>query len=308
MKRFFAFGCSYTNYAWPTWANLLSVNYDEFYNWGLAGIGNRAIAERIAEANVKHRFTKDDLVIVQWSSHLRNDWWHKYSSSDRPYQWKTAGSIFNYINEKIYDDKWIQQFFYEPAYFMHTLNHISLAQALLKSTGCEWYMSSMGDIRNLGTDLRNHADYGELGHIPTPGDVGVDMLAWKKIPELAIYDEAIWQAHADHWLMPMETHAQQHVLLTYKYLDDTAHGTKQYMDDFHPTPKQHQLWIQSQLADKLQLSLDTLNFADSVAERVDQHFSQFKHSKMLFVANLFKHDFFDVPLDRMQWPTITMGF
>jgi hypothetical protein len=102
MKRFFAFGCSYTNYAWPTWANLLSTNYDEFYNWGLAGIGNRAIAERVAEANVKHQFTKDDLVIVQWSSHLRNDWWHKYSCSDRPYQWKTSGSIFNYINEKIY--------------------------------------------------------------------------------------------------------------------------------------------------------------------------------------------------------------
>ena len=308
MKRFFAFGCSYTNYAWPTWANLLSINYDEFYNWGLAGIGNRAIAERIAEANVKHRFTKDDLVIVQWSSHLRNDWWHKYSCSDRPYQWKTAGSIFNYINEKIYDDKWVQLFFYEPAYFMHTLNHISLAQALLKSTGCEWYMTSMGDIRNLGADLRNHADYGELGHIPTPGDVNVDMLAWKKIPELAIYDESIWQAHKDHWLMPMETHAQQHAELTYKYLDDTAHGTKQYVDDFHPTPKQHQLWIQSQLADKLQLSLDTLNFANSVADRVDQHFAQFKHSKMQFVDKLFNPNFFDASHNRMQWPTILMGF
>ena len=308
MKRFFAFGCSYTNYAWPTWANLLSTNYDEFYNWGLAGLGNRAIAERVAEANVKHQFTKDDLIIVQWSSHLRNDWWHKYSCSDRPYQWKTGGSIFNYINEKIYDDKWVEMFFYEPAYFMHTLNHILLTQGLLKSVGCEWYMTSMGDIRNLGADLRNHADYGELGHIPTPGDVNVDMLAWKKIPELAIYNKSIWEDNQDHWLMPMETHAQLHNEHTYKYIDDGRGGTKQFTDDFHPTPRQHALWIESQLADRLNLSKETMDFAYSVAERVDDHFNKFKFSKMQFTEKLFSRDFFDKKYEKMQWPTLLMGF
>ena len=62
-KRFFAFGCSYTSYGWPTWANLLSLNFDEYHNWALAGLGNRAIAERVAEANARYKFDKDDLVV-----------------------------------------------------------------------------------------------------------------------------------------------------------------------------------------------------------------------------------------------------
>ena len=307
MKRFFAFGCSYTNYAWPTWANLLSINYDEFYNWGLAGLGNRAIAERVSEANAKHRFTKDDLIIVQWSSHLRHDFWHKYSCSDRPYTWKTSGSVFNYINEKLYDQKWIETFFYEPAYFMHTLNHISLTQGFLNDIGCEWYMTSIGDIRNLGTDLRNHADYGELGHIASPADIDTDMLAWKKIPELSVYNEVIWEKHADKWLMPMERHARQHLELTYKYVDDTRGGSKQFEDDFHPTPRQHTLWLASQLKDRLHLSQEIFETFDEISKDVDTHWKKFNFSKMHFCEKLFRADFFDKKY-KMQWPTIIMGF
>ena len=57
-----------------------------------------------------------------------------------------------------------------------------------------------------------------------------------------------------------------------------------------------------------QIAIDTLNFANSVADRVDQHFAQFKHSKMQFVDKLFNPNFFDASHNRMQWPTILMGF
>ena len=286
----------------------MSINYAEFYNWGLAGIGNRAIAERISEANAKHKFTKDDLIIVQWSSHLRHDWWHKYSCSDRPYQWKTAGSIFNYINQKLYDDKWVQLFFYEPAYFMHTLNYISLTQGFLDSIGCEWYMSSIGDVRNLGADLRNHADYGELGHIATPNDSSIDLLAWKRIPELDMYDEIIWQRYADKWLLPMEKNAQLHQQHTYKYIDDAPTGSKQFVDDLHPTPRQHAIWIESQLKNKLDLSQESIDFSYKISDKVDQHFEKFKWSKMQFTEKLFDPNFFDKDLKKMTWPTYIMGF
>ena len=41
-KRVFAFGCSFTHYSYPTWANLIAYqNTDaEFYNFGKAGMGN----------------------------------------------------------------------------------------------------------------------------------------------------------------------------------------------------------------------------------------------------------------------------
>jgi len=111
MKRFFAFGCSYTSYSWPTWADLVGIEYEFARNWGISGIGNRAIAERIAEANTAYEFGPDDVVVVQWSSHLRNDWWHQFSLPERQAGWKTAGSIFNYINQKLYDKKWIDTSF-----------------------------------------------------------------------------------------------------------------------------------------------------------------------------------------------------
>ena len=115
MKRLFTFGCSFTEYGWPTWADLLGVGFDLHENWGLRGIGNRAIAERIAECFTKNKFTKDDTVIVQWSSHLRHDWYHIHNFPDgRHPGWKTSGSIFSPNNSKIYTNSWIELFFYEP--------------------------------------------------------------------------------------------------------------------------------------------------------------------------------------------------
>ena len=57
MRRLFTFGCSYTSWNWPTWADLLGLEVEHFENWGHAGIGNRAIAERVAECHIKNKFT-----------------------------------------------------------------------------------------------------------------------------------------------------------------------------------------------------------------------------------------------------------
>lgn len=308
MQRFFAFGCSYTHYAWPTWANMLSFEYDETYNYGLAGLGNKAIAERIAEAHARHRFTKDDIIIVQWSSHLRNDFWHPYSCRDRPYRWKTSGSVFNYINQKLYDNEWIEKFFYEPAYVMHTLNHVSLVQGFLQGIGCDWYMTSIGDLRNLGSDLRTNADYGETGNIANPLDRGSVKLAWKKIPEFEIYEESIWQKHQDRWLTPMEVHAQKYTDLTYNYYDNTDNGKNIYVDDLHPTPRQHLLWCQAELKDKLKISNDTFTASEEIADIVDEFYKKTKHSKKDFVWGLYTTDLFPEHLGKMKWPMPVIGF
>lgn len=80
MKRFFAFGCSYTSYFYPTWADFIGSNFDEYYNYGQAGSGNRYIFNSIIEANIIHKFTKDDVIFIQWSGvertdkHINNVW------------------------------------------------------------------------------------------------------------------------------------------------------------------------------------------------------------------------------------------
>ena len=55
-KRLFAFGCSFTHYAWPSYADFLGYEFDSFSNWAHPGLGNRAIAQRVAECNIKNNF------------------------------------------------------------------------------------------------------------------------------------------------------------------------------------------------------------------------------------------------------------
>ncbi len=40
-------------YAWPTYADFLGYEFDYYENWAFPGLGNRAIAERVAECHVK---------------------------------------------------------------------------------------------------------------------------------------------------------------------------------------------------------------------------------------------------------------
>ena len=308
MRRFFAFGCSFTHYTWPTWATMLALNYDYAENWGLAGLGNRAIAERVAEAHAKHNFTKDDTIIVQWSTHLRHDWYHKYSLPDRSYGWKTCGSVFGYMNEKLYDQNWITTFFYEPAYVMHTLNNIVLVQSLLNSIGCTWYMTSIGDIRNIGADTRDDISYGEKGNITTPYDKNVENVLWKKLPELEVYNNTIWEEHRDRWLMPLDTFVQIYDNgAAYSYKDDTFFGKKTYAVDLHPTPRQHLMWLKQELSDKIKISSDTFDISEKISEHVDNLYIKHKNSKETFVLRLLDPDILKIS-NKIQWPPTTKGF
>ena len=59
MKRLFVSRMfSFSNYAWPSWADMLGQEFDIFENWAFPGLGNRAIAERVAEIHARNKLTK----------------------------------------------------------------------------------------------------------------------------------------------------------------------------------------------------------------------------------------------------------
>ena len=303
MKRVFTFGCSYTSYAWLTWAKFLELEFDHVENWGLAGLGNRAIAERVAEANIKNKFTKDDLIIVQWSSHLRNDWYHLHSMPQRTAGWKTYGSIFNYHNQELYDQKWIDTFFFEPGSAMHTLNHISLTQGLLNSIGATWYMTSIGDIRNMGEDIRSGVGYGEQTGI-FAGDILKEKLLWQQVPSLQVYEKSIWEDHSTHWLMPLELFCQTCPELTFEFIDSTDNRT---FLDIHPSAGQHLLWVEQELKDILHLSDDLFNFASRMVSRINEMQIQSNNDKKGFEMQLAKQQY-SYNDKSIRWPGRPLGF
>jgi hypothetical protein len=92
MKRFFAFGCSYVNYHYPTWADILIEDLKHKnitgYNCGKIGSGNQLISSRIWELYATQNFSEQDLIIISWSSFFREDRYHTGNG------WHTPGNIF----------------------------------------------------------------------------------------------------------------------------------------------------------------------------------------------------------------------
>ena len=246
MRRVFTFGCSFTNYLWPTWADILGKDYFMLQNWAWPGFGNRAIAERIAEAHAKFRITPDDLVIVQWTSHLRHDWLHfRHPKTDYSH-WRTKGSIYSEQNVKFYGKEWMNTFWDEKAYYLHTLHNMMLVQGMLDGIGCEWYMTSMTDQSKLSVEISGRTVDGEH-----PDEQGGFFHVWEKSPELLDYRERIWTERPDKWVVPImevcNRNPNDHYYFTYNKDDPTedpriVNKQNKWMEP-HPSVKQHADWL-----------------------------------------------------------------
>lgn len=99
-KRLFAFGCSFTEWRHPTWAEIIARDLKiPLENWGISGLGNVGIFHRILECDIKNKFTDEDLILVLWSSWTRED---RYID-----KWETHGNV---LNNKFYDKTFIKKY------------------------------------------------------------------------------------------------------------------------------------------------------------------------------------------------------
>ena len=114
IKRFFAFGCSLTSYSYLTWADLIGVNFDEYYNYGLAGASNTYIMNRLVEADDKFKFNPTtDLVIVMLTGIGR------FSYMDKD-QWITNGDLHSfYSNTKHFNTGKLLDVIWNEAWFVY---------------------------------------------------------------------------------------------------------------------------------------------------------------------------------------------
>ena len=102
-KRCFTFGCSFTNFAWHTWPDIIEQELGiPTENWGLPGLGNVGIFHRMVEADLKNNFNENDLILVVWSTWTRED---RYLGD-----WTLKGNIFN--NTDLYDKDFRKKFWH----------------------------------------------------------------------------------------------------------------------------------------------------------------------------------------------------
>ena len=139
MSRLLAFGCSFTNYRWSTWADCLAPEFDEFQNWGQAGGGNHYIFNSVMEADQRQRFGAGDTVVVCWTDYNRDD---RYVNG----RWHTLGNIFNC---PIYEPKYLKNHYDERGYLIRDLAYIKAVKTLLENRpGLTWRFLSMVELES----------------------------------------------------------------------------------------------------------------------------------------------------------------
>jgi len=149
MKRLFAFGCSFTNYRWPTWVDCLAPEFDHTQNWGQAGGGNHYIFNSVMEADQRHQFNSTDTVIVCWTGITRDD---RYVDG----RWHTLGNMFA---SPIYNTDYLKTHVDERGYLIRDLAYVKAVKSLLEHNKVAWRFLSMcafpvyDDVTELYSDV-----------------------------------------------------------------------------------------------------------------------------------------------------------
>ena len=126
--RLFTFGCSFTSYRWPTWADILGRKFDSFENWAQGGAGNQYIFNSLIEAYQRNSFTKNDTIIIMWSGTDRED---RYING----AWYTAGDV--YLDRDYYPMSYLKKYVDLRGYLIRDAATISAAKNLLDYWGVD---------------------------------------------------------------------------------------------------------------------------------------------------------------------------
>jgi hypothetical protein len=73
--RLFTFGCSFTKYTYPTWADIVGRSWPYYENWGKPGSGNQYIFNSLMECFQRNQLTEQDFIMIMWSGIARIDYY-----------------------------------------------------------------------------------------------------------------------------------------------------------------------------------------------------------------------------------------
>ena len=207
MSRLVAFGCSFTNYHWSTWADILAPVFDTMENWAAAGAGNHFIFNAVMEADQRQRFGPGDTVIVCWSNVMRED---RYLD-DRG--WVTLGNL---AHSNIYTKEFVANAVSQRGFMIRDLAMIKAVKTLLESRpGVVWKFVSICPI-----DQRDNYDDTKFN--------------WPDV--FALYRDVIESMGISY----------QDVLGTNWWLHNPEHRFRQDQAvDYHPTPLEHLTFVES---------------------------------------------------------------
>ena len=245
-NRLFTFGCSFTNYHWPTWADILARQFSYYENWGNSGAGNFFIFNSLVEAVKRRNITSDDTVIVMWSSIARED---RYVKN----KWLLSGSIYT---QEIYDHKFVENFADPTGYLLRDISYVYAAKTILESINCKWIFLSIVPfacyedciVSWFSIDKKILSLYSkELGCIRPSVYESVFNLNWlSRVGYRNFQDlkDSYLACKGANWPETWEEFYQKYTTNSIgKYEDEILNkfkfGEKLIRTDYHPTPVEH---------------------------------------------------------------------
>jgi hypothetical protein len=151
-KRFFAFGCSFTTYSWPTWADIIAKEIPDHYIYAKPGAGNFYMFQALMEAIIRHKINKDDLVMIMFTNITREDRFIKNKG------WITPGNLYHQTE---YSQEFLKKHLCHHGYLMRDLNLAQGCKLALENTGCDYDLLSMVpfDSEQSNEKKIDHVDY-----------------------------------------------------------------------------------------------------------------------------------------------------
>ena len=236
MRRLFTFGCSYSQYVWSMWPNVLGQSFDYTENFGKSGSGNLFIFYRLIYCSSIRELTSDDTVVVQWSGPSRFDHLHNGNG-----MWNSSGDTS--AEEFVY--KGLDHYNSDPLVTLKQLTYMIAAAKLLNSTGAKWYFMFLNEHSKVHT-----ADYTEKYNLSL-ADTSVRK-------ELDYMQQYVRDSYSDHLIdetgmyeYMMKTFGPQPWRMWYRDINDP----KIEFTDCHPIPSQSLSFIRN-IAGKKMPNLD----------------------------------------------------
>lgn len=211
VKRLFTFGCSFTNYRWPTWADFIGQSYDVYENWGAPGAGNYYIASKLFECNQVNKLTKKDTVLVMLSSFTRFDYIAPNSEH------VISGNVYSQTNisKEFLSNYWSEEYGFHMTWFC--LNSII---NFLENIGCEYRIMSAFNL------AKKELDYYTFEGFNKPLMMHTSDFVMMNVPESNLKDYS-------------ETKRSDEGLEYYSFNNSGM--------DTHPTIKIHHDWVKDEL-------------------------------------------------------------
>jgi hypothetical protein len=169
-NRFFAFGCSFTCYKWPTWADYLYAGgiAEAYENWALPGGSNDFVFHSLIECSSLRGITAEDYVAIMWSQPWR------IADYTNEQGWDMPGNAY------LYQPKERVKYLHEDQIALENQTYFRASINMLQAIGCDFTFTSMERIDLQFEDVYATQDYFKPSMAEFLGYTGPNETDWRE--------------------------------------------------------------------------------------------------------------------------------